>query len=204
MLTPVIAAVTRPPIPVKATDGRVHMAYEPLLTNVISQPITLRSIRAQAGTRKLQELTSDLAQWFKALGVAGSGTTPVTSCTIRSPVELRAAHSGPVRSRTSAVSTPSRRRAGGERADPPWPMAGEACALWCLAIDRAIRTGELRGTVGMTDASTTRRPPVRRRPVAGRPRWSGPRCRSVTRGDGDNPRRLCFIPLSVPGIPLSV
>jgi ADP-ribosyl-[dinitrogen reductase] hydrolase len=29
------------------------------------------------------------------------------------------------------------------------PTAGDACALWCLAIDHAIRTGELEATIGL-------------------------------------------------------
>ena len=29
------------------------------------------------------------------------------------------------------------------------PVAGEACVLWCLAIDHAVRTGELDVRVGL-------------------------------------------------------
>lgn len=67
--TPIVASFTEPPIPVRATDGRIHMAYELVLTNPLSQPVTIRGVRARAGDRILQDLTGDtLPAWFRALG----------------------------------------------------------------------------------------------------------------------------------------
>ena len=37
VVTPLLASVIAPPIPVPATDGKVHLAYELLLTNVLDQ-----------------------------------------------------------------------------------------------------------------------------------------------------------------------
>src|SRR5689334_1419292 len=42
--TPLTGSVLTPPIPVPATDGRVHLAYEVLLTNVLAQEVTLTSL----------------------------------------------------------------------------------------------------------------------------------------------------------------
>ncbi len=39
---------SRAPIPVPATDGKVHLAYELLLTNVLSQELTLTSLAVRA------------------------------------------------------------------------------------------------------------------------------------------------------------
>ncbi len=75
VFTPVIAAVIAPPIPVPATDNRIHMAYELLLTNALSQPATVHSARSHAGDTVLQELNSDnLATWMHVLGATGPGS----------------------------------------------------------------------------------------------------------------------------------
>lgn len=36
------------------------------------------------------------------------------------------------------------------------PTAGDACALWCLAIDHAIHTGDLDATVGLSAVASAR------------------------------------------------
>lgn len=67
--TPIVASVTAPPIPVRATDGRIHLAYELVLINTLAQPVTINAVRARAGDRTLQELAGDtLPAWFRALG----------------------------------------------------------------------------------------------------------------------------------------
>jgi hypothetical protein len=73
--TPVIGSVLRPPIPVTATDGQVHLVYELTLTSAVAQPIVVRGVRAVAGSRTLRELGGDLGQWFTVLGNPGAGTT---------------------------------------------------------------------------------------------------------------------------------
>ena len=74
MATPLIRSVLAAPIPVPATDGRTHLAYELSLTNALSGPATLTSLTASAGDRKLLTLSSDsLKYWTRALG---DPTTP--------------------------------------------------------------------------------------------------------------------------------
>jgi hypothetical protein len=73
--TPVVGSVLAPPIPVPATDGKVHLAYELELTNVLQQEVTLTSLAAVAGDKTLLSLSGDgLAYWTRALG----GSTPTT------------------------------------------------------------------------------------------------------------------------------
>jgi hypothetical protein len=47
VFTPVTASVLADPTPVAATDGRVHLAYELLLTNIIGQPATVAGVEAR-------------------------------------------------------------------------------------------------------------------------------------------------------------
>jgi hypothetical protein len=69
VLTPLIASVLAPPIPVPATDGKVHLAYELLLTNVLNQELTLTSLDVRASDHTLLNLTGDrLAYWTKVFG----------------------------------------------------------------------------------------------------------------------------------------
>ena len=76
-LTPVIASVVAAPVPVPMTDGRVHLAYELLLTNTIGSNVRLKSLSANAGGDELLRLTGDgLAYWMRA---AGAGQTPTTT-----------------------------------------------------------------------------------------------------------------------------
>lgn len=67
--TPVIGSVLAEPIPVPATDGRTHLAYELLLTNPMSGNVTLNSVSVTDGDRKLLTLSGDsLKYWTRALG----------------------------------------------------------------------------------------------------------------------------------------
>jgi len=44
VVTPLIGSVLAPPFPVPATDGKVHLAYEVQLTNVLAQEVTVTSL----------------------------------------------------------------------------------------------------------------------------------------------------------------
>jgi len=55
--TPITAQVLAAPIPVPTTDGRIHLAYELVLTNAVSQNITITSIEARGGGRTLDDLS---------------------------------------------------------------------------------------------------------------------------------------------------
>ncbi len=69
VLTPVIGSVLAPPIPVPATDGKVHLTYELELTSVLQQEVTLTSLAAVAGDKTLLSLSGDgLAYWTRTLG----------------------------------------------------------------------------------------------------------------------------------------
>ncbi len=73
--TPVLARVLTAPIPVPATDGKVHLAYELQLTNTLAQDVTLTSVSVRAGDRTLLSLPGDrLAYWTRVLG----NPTPTT------------------------------------------------------------------------------------------------------------------------------
>jgi hypothetical protein len=72
--TPVIGSVIADPVPVPMTDGRTHLAYELMLTNTMGANVTLTSLSALAGDRKLLTLSGDnLKYWTR---VAGNGITP--------------------------------------------------------------------------------------------------------------------------------
>ena len=66
--TPLLASVLNPPIPVPTTDGRVHLAYELLLSNVLSQAVTVESVTAEADGNALERLTEALPQWMSVYG----------------------------------------------------------------------------------------------------------------------------------------
>ena len=59
VVTPVIASVLAAPIAVPATDKKIHMAYELVLTNVLQTRTTIRSVKATAGDRTLFEVSGD-------------------------------------------------------------------------------------------------------------------------------------------------
>ena len=84
MATPLIGAAIAEPVPVPATDGRTHLAYELQLTNALGGNATLDSLTVSAGDRKLLTLSGDnLTYWTRALGnptptnVLGPGQTGI-------------------------------------------------------------------------------------------------------------------------------
>jgi len=77
-VTPVVGSVIAVPMPVAGTDGKTHLAYELLLTNAISQEVTLTSVAAVAGDKTLLRLSGDqLTHWTRRLG------NPVPTATLR-------------------------------------------------------------------------------------------------------------------------
>lgn len=71
VLTPVVARPISTPIPVPATDGKVHLAYELALTNTLDQEVTLTSLDVRAGDRTLLSLPGErLADWTRLAGSA--------------------------------------------------------------------------------------------------------------------------------------
>ncbi len=76
-VTPVIASVVAAPVPVPATDGKVHLAYELQVTNTIGGDVTLKSLSVKAGRNEVLTLAGDgLGYWTRALG---AGTVPTTT-----------------------------------------------------------------------------------------------------------------------------
>ncbi len=59
VLTPIIASVLATPVPAMSTDGKVHIAWELVLSNVISQDVTIKSIAAMGGDTAVQTLEGD-------------------------------------------------------------------------------------------------------------------------------------------------
>src|SRR4051812_34685838 len=71
VFTPILAEVLAAPIPVPTTDGKIHLAYELVLTNAIGQDITISSIEAQSDGTTLQEIAgADVPTHMKAFGVS--------------------------------------------------------------------------------------------------------------------------------------
>ncbi len=69
VFTPVAASVLAAPVPVPATDGRVHLAYELQVTNVLSSPATLAAVEVVGDGRSLLRLEGDaLGAWTKPFG----------------------------------------------------------------------------------------------------------------------------------------
>lgn len=69
MATPLIGSVLASPVPVTATDGRTHLAYELVVTNTLGGNATLNSLTARAGDRDLLTLAGDnLKYWTRILG----------------------------------------------------------------------------------------------------------------------------------------
>lgn len=68
-LTPIIGSVLAPPMPVAATDGKTHLAYELVLTNTTNQAVTLTSMAAVSGGKTLLNLSgTDLAYRTRMVG----------------------------------------------------------------------------------------------------------------------------------------
>ncbi len=75
VLTPVIAHAVAEPIPVPATDGKTHLAYELALTNTLSQEVTLTSLTVRAGDRTLLDLPADrIGAWTRLSGTPSPTT----------------------------------------------------------------------------------------------------------------------------------
>jgi murein DD-endopeptidase MepM/ murein hydrolase activator NlpD len=78
VLTPVIGSVLAPPMPVAATDGKTHLAYELVLSNTLGQDVTLTSLAVKAGGATLLNLTgADLAERTRVMGEAATPTTTI-------------------------------------------------------------------------------------------------------------------------------
>lgn len=76
-VTPVLASVVAAPVPVPATDGKQHLAYELQLTNVMPGEVTLKSLSVKAGTTELLSLAgAGLTYWTRVLG---AGQTPTVT-----------------------------------------------------------------------------------------------------------------------------
>ena len=75
VVTPVVGSVLAEPVPVAATDGRTHLAYELMLTNTSPGVVTLNSLSTATGDRKLLTLSGDsLKYWTRAIGNSAVGT----------------------------------------------------------------------------------------------------------------------------------
>jgi hypothetical protein len=75
VVTPLVASVIAAPIPVPATDGKVHLAYEVQVTNVLAQEVTLTSVTVLDRDVALLNLPADqLANWTRIVG----NPTPTT------------------------------------------------------------------------------------------------------------------------------
>ena len=73
--TPVIGSVVAEPVPVPATDGRTHLAYELTLTNTMPSDVTLTSVSVMAGDRRLLTLSGDsLKYWTRLVGNPAAST----------------------------------------------------------------------------------------------------------------------------------
>ncbi|OAN28120.1 M23 family metallopeptidase, partial [Mycolicibacterium iranicum] len=73
--TPLVGRVLAAPIPVPATDGKVHLAYELVVTNTLAQDVTLTSVEVRSGDNTLLTLPRDRLQyWTRVLG----NPTPTT------------------------------------------------------------------------------------------------------------------------------
>ena len=73
--TPLVANVLAAPVPVPGTDGKVHLAYELQLTNVLAQEVTLTSVAVLDRDVALLTLSGDrLAYWTRIIGTP----TPTT------------------------------------------------------------------------------------------------------------------------------
>jgi hypothetical protein len=76
VLTPVIGSVLAQPIPVPATDGKDHLAYELQLTNTLDDDVSLTSLTVLAGEKTLLSLSADkLAYWTRVIGNRAPTTT---------------------------------------------------------------------------------------------------------------------------------
>ena len=97
MLTSLIGAALAEPVPVPATDGRTHLAYELQLTNTLSGNVTLQSLTVANGNRplltldgvSLKYLTRALGNTTVATNVPGPGQSALVGWMWRSPAMPR-------------------------------------------------------------------------------------------------------------------
>ncbi len=75
--TPMLASTVSQPIPVTATDGKVHLAYELYLTNAMGQQVDLESVAVKAGDRTLLSLSGD--ELKSRTRILGANDTPTTT-----------------------------------------------------------------------------------------------------------------------------
>ncbi|BBZ78994.1 peptidase M23 [Mycolicibacterium anyangense] len=76
--TPVTGSVIAAPVPVRATDGKTHLAYELALTNMLGQEVTVNSVDVMGADRTLLSLAGDsLGYWMRVAGNPGAPTTKV-------------------------------------------------------------------------------------------------------------------------------
>lgn len=75
--TPVLATVVAAPVPVRATDGKTHLAYELQVTNAMGFDVTLDSVSVKSGDTTLLELKGDdVGSWTRVLGSASTPAGP--------------------------------------------------------------------------------------------------------------------------------
>ncbi|WP_167107825.1 M23 family metallopeptidase [Mycobacterium sp. DL592] len=76
--TPVVGSVVAEPVPVPATDGKTHLAYEVQLSNMLGQEVTLNSVDVVSGDRTLLSLTGEqLSYWTRVVGNGGAPTDQI-------------------------------------------------------------------------------------------------------------------------------
>jgi hypothetical protein len=69
VFTPALGSVVAQPIPVPATDGKDHLAYELELTNALGQDVSLTSLAVISGDKTLLSFSADkLAYWTRTMG----------------------------------------------------------------------------------------------------------------------------------------
>lgn len=74
--TPMLGRVLDAPVPVAATDGKVHLAYELYLTNAMGQDMNVESVTVKAGDRNLLSLSGDqLRDKTRILGATDGPST---------------------------------------------------------------------------------------------------------------------------------
>lgn len=74
-VTPVIASAVAAPVPTPATDGKTHLAYELQLTNVLTQDVTITSVKVLANDQTMLTLAGDqVGNWTRVIGTQ----TPTT------------------------------------------------------------------------------------------------------------------------------
>ena len=108
------------PVPVPATDGKTHLAYELELTNTLNQEVTLTSVAVHAGDRTLLTLTGDkLGYWTRVYGTPTPTTKlgPAQGGAVWLDVALDTSRRSPPTSYTPSGS-PSRSRPAADQRGP--------------------------------------------------------------------------------------